>query len=69
MIAVLFKNRRAEPQIDHLFLQSQAALQERMLHMLRQDARIAWATPRAHLPFPGAVKKPIAIRSAIAAAI
>jgi hypothetical protein len=68
MIAVFFKNHPADPETTEVLAKSQAALQERMLRMLRQDAKLAWASPRAHVPFPGAVNKPISIRRAIAAA-
>jgi hypothetical protein len=69
MIAVFFKNHKPDPETQEILAQSQAALEARMHHMLRQEAKIAWATPRPHLPFPGAVKKPISIRNAIAVAI
>ena len=69
MIAIFSKNRSsAETQNAALLAQGQSALNERMTRMLRQDARLAWASPRENLPFPGAVKKPISIRKTIAQA-
>jgi len=65
MIAVFFKNHKPDPETQEILAQSQAALEARMHHMLRQEAKIAWATPTAHVPFPGAVKNQLSIRRAI----
>ena len=70
MIAIFSKNRSSADDIQSaaLLAQGQSALQERMTRMLRHEAKLAWASPREYLPFPGAVKKPISVRKAIATA-
>ena len=43
MIALFFKNNKAERENDEAIVtQSQAALRDRMNHMLREDAKLAW---------------------------
>ena len=63
MIAVFFKNLKAEPEVDASVLAAgESALHERMQHMLRQQAKLALYRQPVHFEPPKAVKKPVSIR-------
>jgi hypothetical protein len=47
MIAVFFKNQPASTSKDDLQKQGENAMQERMIRLMREQARIAWASPPA----------------------
>jgi hypothetical protein len=68
MITVFFKNHKAETEKDAIQLQGETALQERMVRMLRNEAKLAWMPPPAHLGPIGGVKKSFSIRKVVSTA-
>lgn len=61
MFAAFFKTSPDETELQ-IKTESEYALHERMVKMLRNNARIAWAPPPVELPSRTGVKKPIAFR-------
>jgi len=72
MIAVFFKNRKAEAEAElktaAIVAQGQSALQERMVRMLRQDAKLAWMPSPTHLAQANDVKKSFSVRKVVSSA-
>ena len=58
MIAVFFKNNKAEREAeDAVVAQGVDALRNRMNHMLREEQKLAWASPPTHVSIAPVVKK------------
>ena len=58
MIAVFFKNNKAESEADDAAVaQSVDALRNRMNHMLREEQKLAWAPAPTHASVTPLVKK------------
>ena len=58
MIALFFKNTKADHETeDSAVMQGQAALRNRMNHMLCEDAKLAWMPDQTHAKMESAVKK------------
>jgi hypothetical protein len=72
MIAVFFKNRKAEAEAEiesaAIVAQGQTALQERMVRMLRQEAKLAWMPAPTHLAPPNGVKNSFSVRKVVSSA-
>jgi hypothetical protein len=70
MIAVFFKNNKTETTEEDLLIQQQGqhAMQERMARMLRNEAKLSWMPPPAHLAAATGVKKSFSIRKVVSSA-
>ena len=64
MFAAFFKNSSDETE-RQIKIESEFALHDRMVKMLRNNARIAWTAPPKEIPSRTGVKKPLSIRTAI----
>jgi hypothetical protein len=64
MFAAFFKTSPAETK-SQTMIDSETALHDRMVKMLRNQANLAWTTPREEMPSRTGVKKTILIRQAI----
>ena len=66
MFAAFFKTSPDETE-RQIKIESEFALHDRMVKMLRNHSRIAWTAPPVELPSRTGVKRPLSIRTAISA--